>query len=92
MLPVNSRITGVGAMSNAFRLYHPSRRIGEAVTIDNNTLYVSQSSTESGRVLASLGDAARWLEAIEIPVALLSSAPDPGNREISAVRNRRGLR
>jgi len=47
MLPVNSRITGVGTMSNAFRLYHPSRRIGEAVTIDSNALYASHSSTES---------------------------------------------
>ena len=59
-----------------------SRRIrlrgGEAVTIDNDALYVSHSSTENGRVVASLKAAARWLEAIEIPVALLSSAPDPG--------------
>jgi hypothetical protein len=39
------------------------------VTIDNDALYVSHSSTENGRVVASLGDAARWLEAIEDPGA-----------------------
>ena len=91
MLPVNSRITGVGTMSNAFRPYHPSRRIGEAVTIDSNALYASHSSTESGRVLPSLGDGARWLEAIEISVALLSPTPGPGkSRDIC--RPRGGLR
>jgi hypothetical protein len=39
------------------------------VTIDNDSLYVSHSFTENGRVVASLGDAARWLEAIEDAVA-----------------------
>jgi hypothetical protein len=62
-----------GDLSRRMRL-----RSGEAVTIDNDALYVSHSSTEKGRVVASLRPAARWLEAIEIPVALLSSAPDPG--------------
>ena len=70
MLPVNSRITGVGTMSNAFRLYHPSRRIGEAVTIDSDGLYVSHSFTDRGRVVASLREAARWLEVIEDVVAV----------------------
>ena len=42
-----------------------SRRVGEAVTIDNDELYVSHSSTENGRVVPSLRDAARWLESIE---------------------------
>ena len=46
-----------------------SRRVGEAVTIDNDELYVSHSSTENGRVVASLRAAARWLEAIEDAVA-----------------------
>ena len=41
------------------------RRGGETVTIDNDALYVSHSFNESGRVVASLRDAARWLEAIE---------------------------
>jgi hypothetical protein len=77
MFPVNSRITGAGAVSNAC-CSSPEPSDQRAATIDSNTLYVPHSSTESGRVLASLGDAARWLEAIEIPVALLSSAPDPG--------------
>ena len=47
-----------------------SRRIGEAVTIDNDALYVSHSYTENGRVVASLGEAARWLEEIEDAGAL----------------------
>ena len=52
-----------------YRLYYQSRRVGEAVTVDNDALYVSHSFTESGRVVASLRDAARWLEAIEDAVA-----------------------
>ena len=52
-----------------YRLYYQSRRVGEAVTIDNDALYVSHSSTENGRVVASLSAAARWLEAIEDAVA-----------------------
>ena len=38
---------------------------GEAVPIDSEALYVSHLLTESGRVVASLRDATRWLEAIE---------------------------
>jgi hypothetical protein len=38
---------------------------GEAITIDNDALYVSNSSTETGRVVTSLRDVACWLEAIE---------------------------
>jgi hypothetical protein len=45
--------------------YYRSRRVGEAVTIDNEALYASHSSTESGRLVASLRDAGCWLEAIE---------------------------
>ena len=47
----------------------PEPWVGEAVTVDNDALYVSHSFTESGRVVASLRDAARWLEAIEDAVA-----------------------
>jgi hypothetical protein len=65
MFPVTSRVTCVRAMPGVYRLYYQGRRVGEAVTIDNDELYVSHSSTENGRVVASLGDAARWLEAIE---------------------------
>ena len=65
MFPVTSAVTCVGAMPGVYRLYYQSRRVGEAVTVDNNTLYVSHSFTENGRVVASLRDAARWLEAIE---------------------------
>jgi hypothetical protein len=36
--------------------YHRSRRVNEAVTIDNEPLYVSHSFTESGRVVAPLRD------------------------------------
>jgi hypothetical protein len=65
MFPVTSRVTCVCAMPGVYRLYYQSRRVGEAVTIDNDALYVSHSFTESGRVVASLRDAARWLESVE---------------------------
>ena len=54
MFPVTSRVTCVRAMPGVYRLYYQSRRVGEAVTIDNDALYVSHSSTENGRVVASL--------------------------------------
>ena len=69
MFPVTSRVTCVCAMPGVYRLYYDSRRVGETVTIDNDALYVSHSSTESGRVVASLSAAARWLKAIEGAVA-----------------------
>jgi hypothetical protein len=69
MFPVTFRVTCVCAMPGVYRFYYHSRRVGEAVTVDNDTLYVSHSSTESGSVVASLSDAARWLEAIEDAVA-----------------------
>ena len=65
MFPVTSRVTCVCAVPGVYWLYYQCRRVGEAVTIDNETLYVSHSSAENGRVVASLADAARWLEAIE---------------------------
>jgi hypothetical protein len=65
MFPVTSRVTCVCAAPGVYRLYYQSRRIGEAVTIDNDALYVSHSSTGNGRVVSSLSAAARWLEAIE---------------------------
>jgi hypothetical protein len=65
MFPVTSRVTCVCAMPGVYRLYYQSRPVGETVTIDNDALYVSHSSTESGSVVASLADAARWLESIE---------------------------
>ncbi len=65
MFPVTSRVTCVRTMPGVYRLYYQSRRVGEAVTIDSDALYVSHSSTENGLVVASLRDAARWLEAIE---------------------------
>ena len=65
MFPVTSRVTCVCAAPGVYRLYYQSRRVGEAVTIDNDALYVSHSPTENGRVVASLTDAASWLEAIE---------------------------
>jgi hypothetical protein len=52
-------------MPGVYRLYRQYRRVGEVVTIHDDALYVSHSFTESGRVVASLRDAARWLEAIE---------------------------
>jgi len=65
MFPVTSRVTCVRAMPSVYRLHYQCRPVGEAVTIDNVALYVSHSFSESGRVVASLRDAARWLEAIE---------------------------
>jgi len=65
MFPITSRVTCVRAAPGVYRLYDRSRRIGEAVTIDDDSLYVSHSFTENGRVVASLRAAARWLEAIE---------------------------
>jgi hypothetical protein len=65
MFPVTSRITCVCTMPGVHRLYYQCRRVGEVVTIDDDALYVSHSFTESGRAVASLRDAARWLEAIE---------------------------
>ena len=65
MFPVSSRVTCVCAVPGVYWLYYQCRRVGEAVTIDNETLYVSHSSAENGRVVASLSAAARWLEAIE---------------------------
>ena len=65
MFPVTSRVTRVCAVPGVYWLYYQCRRVGEAVTIDNEALYVSHSSAENGRVVASLSAAARWLEAIE---------------------------
>jgi hypothetical protein len=65
MFPVTSRVTCVCAAHGVYRLYYQSRRVGEAATTDNDALYVSHSFSESGRVVASLRDAACWLEAIE---------------------------
>jgi len=59
------RLRSAWRLSSCYR----SRRVGEAVNIDNEPLYVSHSFTESGRVVASLRDAARWLEAIEDAIA-----------------------
>ena len=69
MFPITSRITCVRAAPGVYRLYYQSRRIGEAVKVDNDALYVSHSFTENCRVVASLRGAARWLEAIEEEVA-----------------------
>jgi len=65
MFPITSRVTCVRAAPGVYRLYYQSRGVGEAVTVDNDALYVSQLFTESGRVVASLRGAARWLESIE---------------------------
>jgi hypothetical protein len=65
MFPITSRVTCFRAAPGLYRLYDQSRRVGEAVTVDNDALYVSRSFTESGHIVASLGDAARWLESIE---------------------------
>jgi hypothetical protein len=73
MFPVTSRVTCVCTMPGVFRLYYQSRRVDEAVTIDNDALYVSHSSTETGRVVASLSAATSWLEAIEVAAPLAAA-------------------
>jgi hypothetical protein len=65
MFPITSYVTCGRAAPGVYRLYYQSRWVGYAVTIDNDALYVSHPFTESGRVVASLRDAARWLESIE---------------------------
>ena len=65
MFPITSRVTCVCAAPGVYRLYYQSRRVGEAVSIENDALYVSHSLTSDGRVVASLRDAARWIELIE---------------------------
>ena len=65
MFPVTSRVTCVRARPSVYRLYYQCRRVGEAVTIHHEALYVSHLLTKTGRVVASLRDAARWLESIE---------------------------
>jgi hypothetical protein len=69
MFPITSRVTCVRAAPGVYRLYRQSRGVGEAVTVDNDAPYVSHLFTESGRVVAALRDAARWLESIEGAVA-----------------------
>jgi len=65
MFPITSRVRCVRAAPGVYRLYYLSRWVGEAVTVDDDAFYVSHLCTESGRVVASLRDAARWLEVIE---------------------------
>ena len=65
MFPITSRVTCFCAAPGVYRLYCQSRWVGEAVTVDNDAFYVSHSLTDSGHLVASLRDAARWLEAIE---------------------------
>jgi hypothetical protein len=69
MFPITSRVTCVRAAPGVYRLSYQSRWVGEAVTVGNDALYVSHSFTERGRIVASLHDAARWLEAIEGAIA-----------------------
>ena len=69
MFPITSRVACIRAAPGLYRLYYQSRWVGEAVTVDNDAVYVSHSRTESGRVVASVRDAARWLESIEDAVA-----------------------
>ena len=75
MFPLTFRVTCLNATPGVYRLYYQGRRVGEAVTIDDDTLYVSHLFTQRGRVVASLGEAARWLEAIEttIPAPLAAA-------------------
>jgi hypothetical protein len=68
MFPVTSRVMR-SRNARCYGLHYQSRRAGEAVTVDNDALYVSHAFTESGRVVPPLSAAARRLEAIEDAVA-----------------------
>jgi hypothetical protein len=74
MFPLTSRVTCGRTMPDVYRFYYQSRPFGEAVAIDD-AFYVAHSFTESGRVVASLRDAARWLESIEdaVPAPLAAA-------------------
>jgi hypothetical protein len=69
MHPLNSRFTCVSSAPGLYRMYYQSRLIGEAVTVDVDALHVSHFFTANARVVASLHDAANWLEEIENAVA-----------------------
>jgi hypothetical protein len=69
MHPINTRVTCVSPPLGPHRLCYQSRLIGEAVTVVNGAFYVSHLFTSSGRVGASLGGVANWLEKIEHAVA-----------------------
>jgi len=56
MFAITSHVTCVCAAPGVYRLYCESRWVGEAVTVDNDALYVSHSFAENGRVVASLRD------------------------------------
>ncbi len=70
MNPLNSHVACVSSAPGLYRLYYQSRLIGEAVTVDADALHVSHLFTAAGRVVASLRDAANWLEKIEDSVAV----------------------
>jgi hypothetical protein len=69
LFPITLRIAFVRPAPDVYRLHDQSRWVGDAVTIDNEALYVSHAFTESGRVVVSLREAACWLEAVEGAVA-----------------------
>ena len=69
MHPINSHVTFASTVPGLYRLYYQNRLIGEAVTVDSDAFHVSHLFTASGRVVASLRDAANWLEKIEHAVA-----------------------
>jgi hypothetical protein len=49
MFPVTSRVTCVRAAPGVYGLYYQSRRVGEAVTIDNDALYIALAHRERPR-------------------------------------------
>ncbi len=75
MFPITPDVTCVRTAPSVYRLYYQNRCVGEALTVDNDALYVSHAFTNSGRVVSSLPDAARWLEMIEgVDAAPLAAA------------------
>ncbi|MBV8104123.1 MAG: hypothetical protein JO223_05760 [Hyphomicrobiales bacterium] len=66
---INSHVTYLSPAAGLYRLYYQSRRIGEAVMVDNDAFHVSHLFSPSEGVVASLDHAANWLEKIEHAVA-----------------------
>ena len=75
MFPITLDVTCFRIAPSVYRLYCRSRCVGRGPDRRNDALYVSHAFTNGGRVVASLADAARWLERIEgVDAAPLAAA------------------
>jgi hypothetical protein len=69
MHPINSQVAYVSPAPGLYRLYYQSRLIGEAVNVDQDAFHVSHLFNISGGLVASLSEAANWVERIEHALA-----------------------